>query len=104
MVIAISNFSYVNAASVSVQSWRIIYYGKLEYNCDEKHQSAVTFAQNKWNEYKPNVISESNSPDVVIRGTTELGLDIAGVTYSYGAIYFNDSLWGNAKTNVKRNF
>ncbi len=103
ITLSMGSVSYSSAASVKVLSWRLIRYGKMQYSCDAKHRSAVTYARNKWNDYKPDVISEGNRPDVVMRGSTELGLDLAGVTYSYGAIYFNDSLWDGFETSERRN-
>lgn len=91
------------AATVSVSSWRIINNGKMSYNCSNTYKSYVTTAKNKWNGHISGVITESNSPDLIIRGSSNLGTSIAGVTYSSGAIYFNDLVWAFLAEKEKKN-
>lgn len=84
-----------------MQSWRILDNGKMKYNCEDKYSSIVKDAKNEWNKYKNSVITEGNTPDVVICGSNELGLEIHGVTYGFGAIYFNSTTWAFLSTNEK---
>ena len=91
------------AATASVSSWRIINNGKMSYNCLKKYQKYATVAQNKWNDHISNVITESNSPDLIIRDSSNLGTAIGGVTYSNGVIYFNNVVWPFFNEDEKKN-
>lgn len=67
--------------------------GKLRYSCQDTYLSYAANARNTWNAYKSGVISESNNPDLIIRGSGNLSLDINGITYSTGAVYINKTNW-----------
>lgn len=103
MLIIFLESKNVYAATSYAQSWRILHNGKLQYSCASKYSSVVNDAKNEWNKYKNGVITEGNSPDVVIRGSGSLGYEINGVTYSSGVIYFNSDNWAYLSTKERKN-
>lgn len=103
VILMLCNIQYAYAATVRVQSWRIIRYGKLSYNCLDKYSEYAAVARKKWNDYKPGVITEKNNPDLIIRDSSELGSSIAGVTYSHGVIYFNQFVWTMMNERQRKN-
>ncbi len=99
-------YSYASAANVSTQYWRLMHNGKLYYRCASKFEDYVAYAKRQWNSCQSGTISESSSPDVIIKGTGELPLDVAGITYATGVIYFNTTVWDTwtEDANAKRKY
>lgn len=93
----------VYAAKSYVQSWRLIYKGKLGYSCESKYAGKVAEAITVWNNYKNNVIVSSSAPDVVIRGSGSLGADVNGITYANGVIYLNQTNWSFLTDTERKN-
>lgn len=104
LIVLFSRVQYGYAATVKVQSWRLIKYGHLYYSVASKYDSYVTVAKNKWNNCKSgSVVQSASGCDVYFYGSGSLSLSINGVTYSSGAIYFNDVSWAMIEEKEKKN-
>lgn len=93
-------------AGVKVMKWHLVDSGKhLDWDGKTRYQNQFNYAVNVWNNYKKGVIRKDNIfrwEDVAISDCFEIS-NMAGITYSDGAIRFNTYVMDTLPVNAKRN-